>query len=204
MVRRRCMAAAVLLLTMVASTLAIASPNGLGAEANEGCLCHTPDTSTSIEVAGLPESFASNQTYNLTLTITSSIDPVDNQSQGGFRLLVDEGMIVLNDAFGVQELESGYTHTNEGSMLRSWNIVWQAPMENDTAATFIVHGNAVNGNNAPTGDAWDTVEILVPGEAYEGDLNPEEGIDGVSQADRLLLVVGLVALVGLLWSVGRP
>lgn len=204
MAPRRCMAAAVMLLAMMASTWAVASPNGLGAEANEGCLCHTPDTSTSIEVAGLPESFVSNQTYNLTLIVTSSIDPVENRSQGGFRLLVDEGEIVLNNDSAVQELESGYTHTNEGSMLRTWNLVWQAPLENDTAATFTVHGNAVNGNNAATGDAWATVEVLVPGEAYEGDLTAEEGIDGVSQTDRLILVVGLVILVGLLWSVGRP
>ena len=65
-------------------------------------------------------------------------------------------------------------------------------------------GNAVNGNNAPTDDAWATLELVVPGQAYQGDLTPDEGIDGVSQTDRMLLVVGLVLIAGLLWAVARP
>ena len=44
----------------------------------------------------------------------------------------------------------------------------------------------------------------MPGEAYEGDLTPDEGIDGVSQSDRMLLMVGLALIVGLLWAVARP
>ena len=129
---------------------------------------------------------------------------LENASQGGFRLLVDEGELVLDNDSLVQALDGGWTHTTEGSTMRSWNLVWQAPAENDTAATFVVHGNAVNGNNAPTGDAWSTLEVVVPGVAYDGDLVPREGIDGVSQTDRLILAVGLLVLVGLLWSVGRP
>ena len=61
-----------------------------------------------------------------------------------------------------------------------------------------------NGNNAPTGDAWTTLEVVVPGEAYTGPLTPDEGIDGVSSSDRVLLVVGLVLIAGLVWAVARP
>ena len=204
MATRRCLAAGVLLLTVMASNWVLASPNGLGSEANEGCLCHTRDASTVVELRGLPEAFESTQNYNVTLVVSSSLVAVENASQGGFRLLVDEGGLVLDNNSLVQALDGGWTHTTEGSTMRSWNLVWQAPAENDTAATFVVHGNAVNGNNAPTGDAWSTLEVVVPGVAYDGDLVPREGIDGVSQTDRLILAVGLLALVGLLWSVGRP
>ncbi len=204
MATRRCLAAGVLLLTVMASHWVLASPNGLGSEANEGCLCHTRDASTVVELRGLPEAFESTQNYNVTLVVSSSLVAVENASQGGFRLLVDEGGLVLDNNSLVQALDGGWTHTTEGSTMRSWNLVWQAPAENDTAATFVVHGNAVNGNNAPTGDAWSTLEVVVPGVAYDGDLVPREGIDGVSQTDRLILAVGLLALVGLLWSVGRP
>ena len=38
MAHRRLVALAVLLLATTASTWAVASPNGLGSEANEGCL----------------------------------------------------------------------------------------------------------------------------------------------------------------------
>ena len=204
MAPRRCLAAGVLLLTVMASNWVLASPNGLGSEADQGCLCHTPDSSTIIEVQGLPEAFESNQNYSMTLVVNSSVPVSENGSQGGFRLLVDEGTLLLENDSSVQELDGGWTHTYEGSFTRSWDLVWQAPAENDTAANFVVYGNTVNGNNAPTGDAWHVFEAVVPGAAYEGDLGPKEGIDGVSQTDRLILIVGLVALVGLLWSVGRP
>lgn len=204
MATRRCLAAGVLLLTVMASNWVLASPNGLGSEANEGCLCHNRDASTAVELRGLPEAFESTQNYSVTLVVSSSMVALENGTQGGFRLLVDEGELVLNNDSLVQALDGGWTHTTEGSAMRSWNLVWQAPAENDTAATFVVHGNAVNGNNAPTGDAWSTLEVVVPGVAYEGDLVPKEGIDGVSQTDRWVLAVGLLVLVGLLWSVGRP
>ncbi len=204
MAPRRCLAAGVLLLTVMASNWVLASPNGLGSEANEGCLCHSLDSSTIVEILGFPEAFEANQHYSLTLVVSSSIAVSENSSQGGFRLLVDEGELVLDNDSNVQELDGGWTHTYAGSALRTWDIVWQAPAENDTAATFVVYGNAVNGNNAPTGDGWSTLEAVVPGVAYEGDLIPKEGIDGVSQTDRWLLGIGLVVLVGLLWSVGRP
>ena len=48
------------------------------------------------------------------------------------------------------------------------------------------------------------MEFVLPGAMYEGDLLPDEGIDGVSQTDRLLLAVGLLLILGLLWSVARP
>ena len=77
-------------------------------------------------------------------------------------------------------------------------------VEDTGSNVLVIHGNAVNGNNAPTDDAWVTLELVVPGQAYEGDLTPDEGIDGVSQTDRMLLVVGLVLIAGLLWAVARP
>ena len=86
----------------------------------------------------------------------------------------------------------------------TWTFTWTSPANNDSTTTFTVHGNAVNGNNAQTGDAWATLETVVPGVQYEGDLSPEEGIDGVSQTDRLVLVAGLLLILGLLWSVARP
>ena len=154
---------------------------------------------------GLPDvAFESNTTYNLTLTISSPIEPSANNSQGGFRWVVDEGQLSAVNNSTVQELDGGWTHTYEGSFLRTWEVQWTSPADNTTAANFVIHGNAVNGNNAPTDDAWATLELVVPGQAYEGDLTPDEGIDGVSQTDRMLLVVGLVLIAGLLWAVARP
>ena len=204
MTHRRLVAMVVLLMATAVSSWAVASPNGLGSEADQGCLCHTPEASTSVQVEGLPEAYASNTSYALTLTVSSPIEPAVNASQGGFRWKVDEGTLSPVNNSAVQELEGGWTHTKEGSTLRSWDVMWTSPSDNTTAANFLIYGNAVNGNNAPTGDGWGVLEFVVPGQAYEGDLTPDEGIDGVSQTDRLLLVVGLVFIAGLLWAVARP
>ena len=109
--------------------------------------------------------------------------------------MVDEGELSPINNSTVQELDGGWTHTYEGSMLRSWNVQWTSPSDNTTAAQFVIHGNAVNGNNAPTGDAWSTLEIVVPGEAYEGDLTPDEGIDGVSPVSYTHLTLPTILLV---------
>jgi hypothetical protein len=204
MVRCRIVAAGVLFFVLAMSNWAVASPNGLGTEANEGCLCHAPEEGTVVELSGLPEAFASNTTYELTLTVVSPVVAMENRSQGGFRLLVDEGSVEVGNSTTVQQRDGGWTQTTNGSKFRSWAFEWRTPEVNDTAATFVVHGNAVNGNNGPTGDAWTTLEIVVPGEAYQGPLTPDEGIDGVSASDRVLLVVGLVLIAGLVWAVARP
>lgn len=203
MVRRRALLVSVVLLALLTNQLVIASPNGLGSEANDGCLCHTPEADTEILLSGLPEAYEANTTYALTLELISAIEAVDDRSQGGFRMLVTEGTVGYDNAT-VQSLDNGWTHTYNGSLQRTWSVEWTSPHVNDTATTFTVQGNAVNGNNAQTGDAWSTFEIVVPGVAYDGDLNPDEGIDGVSQTDRLVLVAGLLLILALLWSVARP
>jgi hypothetical protein len=180
-----------------------ASPNGLGSEANEGCLCHTPQSDTKVVLSGFPDAYEANTTYTLTLEVISAIEAMDNRSQGGFRMLVSEGQVV-HDNTTMQELDNGWTHTYNGSSQRTWTFEWTSPTSNDSATTFTVHGNAVNGNNAQTGDAWSTMDLVVPGVMYEGDLTPDEGVDGVSQTDRLVLAVGLLLIFGLLWSVARP
>ena len=159
MARRRIVASGVLLLALAMCNLVVASPNGLGSEANEGCLCHTPEEGTVVELEGLPDAFASNSTYQLTLTVVSPIVAVENGSQGGFRLLVDEGTIDVGNSTTVQSRDGGWTHTTNGSNHRTWVFEWRTPEVNDTAATFVVHGNAVNGNNAPTGDGLSLIHI---------------------------------------------
>ena len=200
---RRTLIVAVLFLGLFTNQAVVASPNGLGAEANEGCLCHTAVDATQVQLSGLPEAYEANTTYALRLEVFSDVEAVDDRSQGGFRMLVSEGTITY-DNDSVQRLDNGWTHTYNGSHQRIWTITWTSPMSNESTTTFTVHGNAVNGNNAQTGDAWATLETVVPGVLYEGDLSPEEGIDGVSQTDRIVLVAGLLLILGLLWAVARP
>lgn len=202
MLPRRWLATLVFLATVSASHWAVAAPSGLGAEANEGCLCHTPDSTTNVVLSGLPDAYEANTGYELVLTVMSSIEAEENASQGGFRLLISNGTLVVNDS-SIQELDNGWTHTEAGSHQRSWALTWFSPDDNTSRTDFTVHGNAVNGNNAQTGDAWNTLEVVVPGVAFEGELNPSKGIDGLSTADTAVLSFVLLLLVALLWATGR-
>jgi hypothetical protein len=198
MATRRIRVLAMLATVLFCSTWAAGSPNGLGSEANEGCLCHSEDPATSVLFNGLPDAFESNTTYRLTLTLSSPIEAVDGLHQGGFRLLLNDGTLVVNET-NVQSLDGGWTHTEAGSYQRSWTFDWTSPLNASSKVSFKVQGNAVNGNQAQTGDAWTTWDAVVPGIDYQGDLNPDVGIDGVSNTDRAFLLVGLMAIVGLLW-----
>ena len=145
---------------------------------------------------GLPEMYNSSQQYNITLSIESQVEM--NEVQGGFRILISEGEIIAD---GWQFLDGGYTHTEEINDRRVWNAVWIAPAENDSLATFVIHGNAVNGDNSPLGgDEWNSQSIAVPGPNYTGEVEAPElssapnnfklAIGGIAVA----LVLGLAIL----------
>lgn len=192
----------VLGLTLFASSLVSSAPQGIGQVANDGCLCHTMDGPVDVTLAGLPDAYEANTTYNLTLSVTSSVPSVEGESKGGFRLLVSNGTLSGDERF-VHMVDGGWTHTSNGSELRTWSLTWLSPTDNTSRTEFIVHGNTVNGNNATSGDAWSTLEVVVPGVAYQGELNPNEGINGLDSNDRILLIVALLVMVGLVWTSAR-
>ena len=192
----------VLLFALLFPSTAVSSPNGVGDEANEGCLCHAPLDQTTVRLDGLPDVYESNTSYLLTLSIENPSVPVGGAYAGGFRILASNGTIEMNASLG-QQLGGGWTHTEAGAGQRSWDLVWISPLNNDSRTDFTVHGNAVNGNNAPTEDGWSSLEIAVGGVAFEGPLEPHVGIDGLNGGDKVLLAVGLAVLVGLLWVSAR-
>ena len=120
-----------------------------------------------------------------------------NEVQGGFRILVSHGEMVGE---GWQDIDNGYTHTSEINDRRVWNAVWIAPEETDKLATFVIHGNAVNGNDEASGDEWNSQSIAVPGPNYTGEVEAPElssapnnfklAIGGIAVA----LVLGLAIL----------
>jgi len=190
-------------LLVLLSSVTVAVPSGIGQEGNEGCLCHAQEPSTKVLLSGLPDRYESNTTYSLMLTVDSPVPVDEDHHQGGFRLLVSNGTLEGNST-ELQALDGGWTNTEASSYQRVWNITWRSPVDNTSRTDFVVHGNAVNGNNAPTEDGWSTFEVVVPGAGYVGEVTPDEGIDGLSSTDRIVLAVGLLMLVGLLWAVARP
>jgi len=199
---RRCVLLGVFLVALLAPSTGVSSPNGVGDEANEGCLCHAPVDQTTVRLDGLPDVYERNTSYALTLSVENPSVPSNGLYAGGFRILVSNGTLAMNTSLG-QELGTGWTHTESGAGQRSWDLVWTSPANNDSRTDFTVHANAVNGNNAPTEDGWSSLEVAVGGVAFEGPLQPADGIDGVDAADKVVLAVGLAVLVGLLWVSAR-
>ncbi|MBT5454470.1 MAG: hypothetical protein HOI79_06650 [Euryarchaeota archaeon] len=177
-------------------------PSGVGVEGNEGCLCHSRMESTTVNLIGLPVEYGANTTYDVQLLINSPVEVVEEQSQGGFRITVSNGTMVFNES-EAQFLDNGWTHKNNGTYQRSWNFTWTSPNDNMSRSEFLVYGNAVNGNDGQTGDGWNEYSVVLPGTEYEGDLSKSSSIDGLGMYDKILLAIGLCALVGMLWSAGR-
>ena len=189
-----------MLVLVFLAQVTVSAPSGIGTSANEGCLCHgEKNAETQVEIQGLPESFESNTTYNFTIVVESqAIIANPNGSIGGFRMLVTGGSISFDEADGlIQQLDDGWTHTDSGNMARSWNLSLISPEDNASYVDFTVYGNAVNGNQASSEDAWNSLSFRLPGVQYEGELLSEQ-VDEFNPLDYTVGVVSMIVLVGLL------
>ena len=176
-------------------------PTGIGQSANNGCLCHgSASNATETTLSGVPVVFESNQTYNLTLHIQSSVEQ-SNDSQGGFRLLVNTGTIEFENQSHAQQIEDGWTHTSEGNSQRVWNLTWTSPLDNTTSAEFIVYGNAVNGNQNSMGDHWDGFGITIPGSSFDGTLVQPTVDQSYELKDYSVIIGGLFGILVLFYFV---
>ena len=136
-------AVVVVLALALLSQVVVSAPSGIGKSANEGCLYGDKDQSTTVWVEGLPESYESNTTYNFSITVESEIVAANpNGSIGGFRMLVVGGSITFDESAGlIQELDGGWTHTESGNMVRSWNLSFVSPEDNASYVDFSIYVN---------------------------------------------------------------
>ena len=179
-----------ILLSLIGQSQAL--PTGIGDRANDGCLCHGgSDDTTIVNLSGLPETYNSSEEYNLTLTIESQVEL--NEVQGGFRVIISQGELIAD---GWQIMDNGYTHTTEINDRRQWEVVWVAPEADDELATFVVHGNAVNGNGNANGDEWNSLSVAIPGTNYTGEVTTPE-ITG-KEVTGIQLAVGAIGVIALL------
>lgn len=178
-------------------------PTGVDDRGDDGCLCHGgSDETTVVKLTGLPEKYNASQSYNITIDIVSPVQESENQedAKGGFRLLISGGSILAD---GWQNLDDGYTHTSEINKQRTWNATWIAPSDDSKYVTFVLHGNAVNGNNESSGDEWNSESLAVPGVNFTGEVILEDVSHEVSNLFVALSVTALVTLCVLVFYVVR-
>jgi len=154
-----------LLLTLAGTNSIEARQNGVVSE--NGCGCHGGmNSNTVITVDGLPEEYNGSEEYFFTLTISNENVPVQNPDQnGGFSIILTGGGVLesVPDADGnvAQEMDGGLTHNMEINDRRTWEFKWTAPDDNSANVSFLIYGNAVNGNGAPSGNEWNGLVIEI-------------------------------------------
>ena len=120
--RHRVVVVLVLMAALFFAPPITAFPSGIGNQADNGCLCHgVADTSTQVELNGLPQAWEANTTYTLNISISSTDETLANSSMGGFRLLISDGEVNYSREL-VQLLEDGLTHTEKGSNGQQWQV----------------------------------------------------------------------------------
>ncbi len=187
-----------LLLTILFVPWVSSAPQGIGDVGGGGCICHgSQDASTELIILGLPTEFESNTSYNFSLEVRSSaVNISPGEEAGGFRIEISSGDIQFDEELAiVQNLEDGWTHTTLGNKVRSWNFTYISPSDNTTYTDITINGNAVNGNDQSTGDAWNSAVIRIPGTSYIGDLEPSTRTESLGTLDY---AVGSIAIFGLL------
>jgi hypothetical protein len=193
----------VIFILLFASPLAQSASSGIGDDADDGCLCHgSKSQSTTVVIEGLPQQWAANQSYDMAITINSTIEKSQDSDArlGGFRLIINDGIVVFEENNNSQIIDNGYTHTAQGNEYRQWNFTWTAPTSNDTVVTFVAHGNAVNSDQQTTGDAWNYVSYSVAGEGFTGVIKePPNYSNEIDNGEIALLIFSVITLVGLFY-----
>ncbi len=171
----------------------MAYSEGVGKIADNGCVCHgAQEDNVVITLEGLPEEYSAGESYNVTITLSSSVEA--NDVQGGFRIIPSHGNF---SGEGWIEAESGWTHSDSINDRRSWTGVWTAPIESDKLATFVLHGNTVNGDaQANDDDDWNSYSVAVPGPDYTGDTSAPDVDLSLGAVE---IVVGILAIALLGW-----
>ncbi len=197
------MLSSVIFILLFTSPLAQSASSGIGDDADNGCLCHgSKSQSTTVVIEGLPQQWVANQSYEMAITINSTIEKSqDSDAQlGGFRLMIDDGIVVFEENNNSQIIDEGYTHTSQGNEYRQWNFTWTAPTYNDTVVTFVAHGNAVNSDQQTTGDAWNYFSSSVAGEGFTGVIKePPNYSNDISNSEIALLIFTAITLVGIFY-----
>lgn len=113
--------------------------------------CHISAGAGNIMLTGMPSSYVSGQTYNMTITLTDAAAVV-----GGFQIVATNG--VNNSLVGTFNPIAGQTLNNVNRLVQStpkafsggsvsWPVSWTAPSSSPPAnVQFYFAGNAANGN----------------------------------------------------------
>ena len=137
--------------------------------AKTGCTCHSgnaiaPDDSVTVMIADVPFQYAAGTEYTMKIQIIGGPE-IGGSASAGFSMRVSNGALGAGAGYElmVQNGDDTFTltHTDAGNNPsdRSWMFTWTAPESGSGDITFWLAGNSVNGDGAPTGDAWNRLSF---------------------------------------------
>ncbi len=131
---------------------------GITGKAASGCGgagCHTQSASTTITLLGIPSPYVHGTAYTCTLAVSNM-----SKAKGGFDLEVNVGTLSVIAGQGTQLSGTDEILHNTPktaiSGVSAWTFTWTAPASGNTDLIVNVAGNAVDGNNASSNDAFNT------------------------------------------------
>ena len=130
--------------------------------------CHfaaTPDTLGSLVLRGLPATFETGRSYDLTVELARedmaaagfqlsarfAAGPARGLQAGGFRVLGNDATVTAQAGVDYVHQTLAGTVPSAPGMAR-WRLGWTAPGEASGAVRFHVAANAANGDESPLGD----------------------------------------------------
>ena len=151
--RTAAMTSVLLLLLVVFVPVTNSQANG---NTGNSCGCHGgQDSSTTVSIIGQPSSYTPGSTYSLSITVSSSVISSD---MGGFSMSSTAGTF-SNPGLNAKLASGKVTHSTISA--RNWSVDWTAPVAGTGTVTISGAGNAVDGNNQQSNDAWNTYSIQI-------------------------------------------
>ena len=166
-------------------------------DSKNGCVCHSssPASDLTVTLSGLPATYDTGVSYNLTVTLFGGPEVTsDSTNQGGFNLKTSAGDLSSVDS-NTQEMEdSSLTHNSEGNNQRSWEVEWIAPHDDSLSVTFLLRGNAVNGDGEPSEeDYWNEAEYSSKGSSYKEANETSSALPSVTISLAVVAIAAVVA-----------
>ena len=154
--------------------------------------CHQPPHPTrddaTVRIDGLPPAWTPGARYAIQVSVTGGPDPLPPPApQGGFDLATDGGTLAPgpgNEALMLIVSPREASYSPEGSLHRTWQLVWTAPgLESRPArVTFWVAALAANGNHVVALGAADGGETLDAAAATVAHTDPAPEADAAWRA----------------------
>lgn len=160
-----------ILCTIILSFVLQSNKNGISASYFSGCGgggCHgtSKNSSTTISLkfnGNTITQYDPGVKYTVTYTVSNS-SYTNSSNKCGFNIYFSKGNLANPSTGSALASAKEIVHNAPKTMTNgsgSWTSEWTAPAKGSGSVQITIAGNATNGDNGTTGDAWNTTTLLL-------------------------------------------